>query len=261
MRALRLLALLAAAPALALAQVTVVPANPYAFDALSVRIALPCDLDPNLTAVIHSGGSLSVRTTGAADCSPVFPSSAPATRVVELRLGEFPAGTLRVDVSILVGGDMVFAIGAPFTITVAERPGSIPPGNIPVGLPLPPKRPASDHAGAWWVPSESGWGLSLQHAGDGLFGQLFVYRGDSQPAWYTLQGGGWKSGVRWEGSVYETTGPGFASPVFDPARVTLAPVGTAVLDFDQAPATIGEATLTYTIGGTSVTKRIRRLVR
>src|SRR5256885_10644265 len=65
-----------------------------------------------------------------------------------------------------------------------------------------------DATDLWIVPTELGWGISLFHQGDTLFGSLFVYGADGQPRWYTasrLVGGP----NTYAGPVYRSTGPWF----------------------------------------------------
>lgn len=79
------------------------------------------------------------------------------------------------------------------------------------------------------------------------------------PVWYTLQSGQWVTSTKWTGTVYRTSGPPFFAPSFDPARVTTSSVGTATLEFEQKPREEGYATLSYTVGDNTGTKRITRL--
>src|SRR6185369_4631903 len=41
-----------------------------------------------------------------------------------------------------------------------------------------------DPTGLWWVPEESGWGLSLVQQQDTVVAVLFVYDDAKRPAWY-----------------------------------------------------------------------------
>jgi hypothetical protein len=42
----------------------------------------------------------------------------------------------------------------------------------------------SDFSDQWWVPSESGWGASVQQQASTLFIDLMVYASDGKPAWF-----------------------------------------------------------------------------
>jgi hypothetical protein len=111
----------------------------------------------------------------------------------------------------------------------------------------------------WWIPAESGWGLSLhQSPTDVMFGALFVYGADGRPEWFTLQGGTWEGATRWNATLYRTTGPFFASPVFDPRLVLIQAAGAATLDFHQVPGDVGHARFTYSVDGVTIEKTIQR---
>ena len=109
-----------------------------------------------------------------------------------------------------------------------------------------------DATDLWIVPDESGWGLNLYHQGDTLFGSLFVYGPDGQPKWYTASSLAPGPFV-FSGALAEASGPWFGEPRFDPSRVTRRVVGAMTL-------TLGErdATVTYSVDGVQVSKRISR---
>jgi hypothetical protein len=91
-----------------------------------------------------------------------------------------------------------------------------------------------------------------------MFGALFVYGADREAQWFTLQGGKWESATRWTATVYRTTGPFYASPLFDPRLVLLDAVGSATLDFRQVPGDEGRVRFTYDVDGVTVNKVIQR---
>lgn len=45
---------------------------------------------------------------------------------------------------------------------------------------------APSYAGFWVKPSESGWGLNLQHQGDSIFAAWYTYAADGSPTWFTM---------------------------------------------------------------------------
>lgn len=45
---------------------------------------------------------------------------------------------------------------------------------------------AASYAGFWVKPSESGWGLNLQHQGDNIFAAWYTYDADGKPIWLTM---------------------------------------------------------------------------
>jgi hypothetical protein len=112
--------------------------------------------------------------------------------------------------------------------------------------------------GLWQNADESGWGLSLFHQGDTLFGALFVYGSDGRPRWYVASnlvgnddGPLHDRGTTYTGALYEATGPAFAG-AFDPAKVARREVG--IMRFQ-----IGDngGTVDYTVDGVSVSKQVR----
>jgi hypothetical protein len=170
---------------------------------------------------------------------------------VDIRLGTLAPGSYTAEVS-RISGDIVLPAIERIAFTVAERPT--------LAIFPPPKKPTNDYSGNWYVPTESGWGLAIQQSGTNvIFAQLFVYGANGTPGWFTFQGGQWKSATRWEGTVYASTGPAYSDPVFDPRQVAIQPVGAATLEFEQSPGTEGVATLTYSVGNVTVTRRIQRL--
>ena len=115
----------------------------------------------------------------------------------------------------------------------------------------------SDFTDQWWVPSESGWGASVQQQASTLFIDLMVYASDGKPAWFSAaayqQANVPVGRTMFAGDLYATTGP---SPggAFDPALVNARKVG--VLTFDAS--SLNNATLSYTVDGTLVVKNITR---
>lgn len=113
----------------------------------------------------------------------------------------------------------------------------------------------TDYSDLWWNAAESGWGVGLQRQGDVIFLTLFVYGADGAGTWFiasSVQAGD-ATTTRWQGPLYRATGPAFSAP-FDP-NVQTTPVGTVTLDF-TGPS---NATMTYTVDGTRVTKAITRM--
>ena len=110
----------------------------------------------------------------------------------------------------------------------------------------------------WWNPSESGWGVTVDHQENTMFLTFFVYRADQTPNWMTATltkvGAGPISGpITFAGDLYETHGPAYNAP-FNPAAVTLQKVGTAT--FTSADGY--SAALHYSINGANVAKNITR---
>ncbi|MBC8022233.1 MAG: hypothetical protein H7Y14_03890, partial [Burkholderiales bacterium] len=177
---------------------------------------------------------------------------APGTpQIADVRLGMVPSGDYRVELH----ASPSFTSQPPIEMLSFQVRDPI---EIAVFPPIP--RPLTDYSGIWFDPAESGWGLSLhQGALHTVFGLLFVYEANRQPDWYSLQGGRWTTPTRWTATVFRTTGPGIAAPLFDPALVQYAPSGTATIDFFQAPGEEGRGRFSYTISNVTASKLVQRL--
>ncbi|HEX4944434.1 MAG TPA: hypothetical protein VFV55_08770 [Usitatibacteraceae bacterium] len=141
--------------------------------------------------------------------------------------------------------------------------------------------PAMSYQGLWWrspAGSESGWGVNIVHQGDILFATWFTYDTDGTGLWLVMSEGrrdisiemdpyygGYGMGgygmmdpntKSYTGNLYRTTGPAFDSAHFDPAMVTVTPVGTANFAFTSAD----RGTFTYTVNGAMQSKPIVRQV-
>jgi V8-like Glu-specific endopeptidase len=120
----------------------------------------------------------------------------------------------------------------------------------------PDTTPVANYGDLWWVPSESGWGLSITQQYRALFAVWYSYRSDGTPVWYVMSGGSWTSSDTYSGTLYRTANaprPFFGSG-FDPSSVSLTEVGRLTLRFSGASA----ATMSYTVNGVSGTKQISR---
>jgi len=128
---------------------------------------------------------------------------------------------------------------------------------------LPSAAPAAtsfstDASDLWWNPDESGWGLNLVQQGNLIFATLYVYGADGRARWFVAsdmqaQQVAADRPYNFTGTLYETTGPVFSGP-FNPGAVTRRAVGNVAFEYTP-PAT---GSLTYTIDGTAVTKRVQR---
>ena len=240
------LALLAAAFS-AHGQFAISPAQPSEFDPVVLRMTVDsCAYDTQFAAVQMDASVLRV-TVATRQCLLPGP-----IRVVDVRLGTLPAGTYRVELRSLTGGDLVSPPLANIPFTVTPRPQ--------IAVFPAPARPLNDYSGNWYNPLESGWGITIHQSPAGtIFSELLVYGAGGLPDWYTFSSGLWTSATRWEGTVYASRGTAFSAPVYDPAQLTVQPVGSVSLDFEQSPGTEGFATLAYNVGTVQVSKRIRRL--
>ncbi|HEX5130370.1 MAG TPA: PPC domain-containing protein, partial [Usitatibacter sp.] len=109
-----------------------------------------------------------------------------------------------------------------------------------------------NHTALWWNPSESGWGINVNHQGNIVFATLFSYDDDGSPMWLVMPRGEKQPDGSYSGPLYRTTGPAFnASPWREIAPVE---VGTMRIQFLGS----NTASLTYAVNGRSVTKSITR---
>lgn len=114
--------------------------------------------------------------------------------------------------------------------------------------------PAVDYTDLWWNPKESGWGIVATQQYGLMFLAWYVYDAGGKPTWYVatncvVVGSGCS------GTLYRTVGPPFG-PTFNPAAVHPTAVGTIGVSFTDA----NNATLTYTVNGSTGTKSITRQV-
>lgn len=231
---------------------TVVPASPLPFEVVHLRVpADSCEFSPADVSVTTVANAIQVQVRERTSCDP-----SGALIDTDVRLGAYPAGTYNVEV-----------------VSIFPTPSGLVPNllqrlqftvNPRIEVPAPPgaarRFPLADYTGMWWNPQESGWGLSInQSASDALFGALFVYDAQNRAQWFTIQPGGWTSSKRWEGPLYRTTGPYFAAPTYDPRLVLVQAAGSAVLEFDTAPAAATTARFTYTADGVTTVKTITRM--
>jgi hypothetical protein len=111
----------------------------------------------------------------------------------------------------------------------------------------------TDYTDLYWVPTESGWGLQVVQVADVIFVTMYVYDANRNPIWYTATGV-YQGNFVWVGDLYQTAGPWFGAPAFDPASVTRAKVGTLTLNFTS----VKFAALAYSVNGVVVNKQIQR---
>ncbi len=132
--------------------------------------------------------------------------------------------------------------------------------TIPGGSPCPSIVPANAGplSGLWWNPNESGWGIDFVQRRNILFAAWFTYDTSGKPKWYVASDcempTPMASSGRCTGKLYEVAGPPFLGVPFDASRVHVNEVGTLQVDFADA----NNATMTYTVNGTSRTVAITR---
>jgi len=115
---------------------------------------------------------------------------------------------------------------------------------------------ASNYQDLWWAQpagSESGWGVNLTQQGSIIFVTWFTYDETGAPLWLAATTTP-TSPMSFTGTLYRTSGPPFFSVPFNPASVTLTPVGSVMITF----VTGNSATFAYTVNGISQSKSITR---
>lgn len=197
------------------------------------------------TWVVMPGGSWTANDTYAGDLyatqgmDPTGPFD--ASRVVTTRVGN---ATLRF--SARDRGTLTytaFGIGGSKAIT-RQVFGAFDPS------------PIASYGDLWWVPNESGWGLSITQQYRSFFAVWYSYRADGTPTWYVMSGGSWTSSDTYTGTLYRTSyapRPFFGAG-FDANSVSLAEAGSLTLRFTGTST----ATMSYTVNGVSGTKQISR---
>jgi len=115
----------------------------------------------------------------------------------------------------------------------------------------------SDATGMWWVPAESGWGMTLTQRRDIVFAAWYTYDRAGEPKWYVASDCR-MSGSTCTGKLYATSyGGAFnVAGAFDPARVGALEAGSVTIDFSSD----SRATLTYDLAGARASKSIERWV-
>ncbi|MDH5264217.1 MAG: DUF1800 family protein, partial [Betaproteobacteria bacterium] len=174
------------------------------------------------------------RTTGPSYREPAFARD----RVKVNRIGtariDFGADDDSATVTYVIAGKTA-------TKAVSRQPFGSAPANAP-----------HDYGDIWWNPAESGWGLTLNHHGDNLFGVWYTYDANGQPLWIVMPGGTF-SGNTFTGKLYTTTGSPFDQP-FVAANTKVTEVGTATIVFEGATARF-----TATVLGVTQSKVLSRL--
>lgn len=112
---------------------------------------------------------------------------------------------------------------------------------------------SSEITDMWWNPGESGWGVNVVQQRDVAFLTFFVYDRNGSPVWYTSDAHLATDGTPvWSGNLFATTGPWFGGPFTMPVRGgVVGTVSFALVDLNQA-------TLAYSVNGTSVNKTLQR---
>lgn len=113
----------------------------------------------------------------------------------------------------------------------------------------------ANYSGAWYTPSESGWGVSIAKGDSGTYAVSFYHFGtDHQPVWYILVNPSF-DGTHLGGTFYRFSGA-WLGEAYSNVPLTSAPAGTGTITFTSATT----ANFVYTINGAGTfTKSISRL--
>jgi len=117
----------------------------------------------------------------------------------------------------------------------------------------------------WWGgAAQSGWGVSIAQQYNALFSVWYTYGLFNAPTWIVVPSGTW-SGNTYTGTMYATTGSPWLGAAYNPATLTVMPVGTMKLSFtpDANGVTASSAVMSYSFtagnfAGTVQTKTISR---
>ncbi len=122
----------------------------------------------------------------------------------------------------------------------------------------PPLASVDNYQDLWWAAPagiESGWGVNITQQSDIVFATWFTYDATGAPTWLSATATKSASGV-YAGALNRTSGPAFDAVPFDPAKVTVTPVGSATFTFTDG----NTGTFAYTVDGVSQSKPITRQV-
>jgi len=111
--------------------------------------------------------------------------------------------------------------------------------------------------GFWYADGEPGWAVNVDHQGEIVFLTLYVYDQSGNAVWYSATApfaSSAPSGLIFSGDLYQTKGPWFGAPGFDPGNVSYRKVGA----IDFVLQTAAAARLSYTIDNVAVEKQLQR---
>ena len=113
-----------------------------------------------------------------------------------------------------------------------------------LALPAAAATPATNYSDMWYLPSESGWGISfVQHSSNNVYAVWYTYdprvsasppdpASNFVPLWIVLAGAGtWTSPTSFTGPVYVTNGVPFSQTG---SNTTVNQVGTFTFNFTDA---------------------------
>jgi len=115
-----------------------------------------------------------------------------------------------------------------------------------------PQSPSKQSA-TWWIPSESGWGLTVFDQGNLLAPTWFTYDTDGEPTWFIVAGAFPQADGSYAGEVLRLTGTPFAL-IDGAATQSATSAGSVSLTYAGEDA----LTFAYTVDGISQTKSLEK---
>lgn len=119
---------------------------------------------------------------------------------------------------------------------------------------------ANDWSGMWWVPTESGWGVSINQSGSIMFVTMYAYDSSGNPSWYVASNcavtfGQFPATDSCVGDLYQVTGGTAATKPWNGANKIVTKVGSVSLIFPYT--SFGPpAKFQFSINGITITKNI-----
>jgi chitinase len=118
-------------------------------------------------------------------------------------------------------------------------------------------KPLNNYSDLWWGgASQNGWGLSITQQGDTMFGVWYAYDAQGKVQWLFMPGGSFTSSNMFSGALYRTTSSPWLGAPYNPALLSVVPVGNLSVTFSDA----NNASMRYTVDGVSGTNALTRLV-
>lgn len=200
---------------------------------------------PMIVTITNTGGSpVTVSNVGDTDLTE-FPGTTSCLTTIP------PGGNCQVTVSFLP------AAAGPLSATIIVTSNGV---GSPQSFTVSGTGSAatSNYQGLWWAApagSESGWGINFAHQGNIIFATWFTYDLTGKFWWLSMTANQTGDNT-FSGTLVQTNGPAFYAVPFNPAAVTVTPVGTGTLTFNDA----NDGSFNYTVNGISQTKAITRQV-
>src|SRR5438477_8082672 len=89
---------------------------------------------------------------------------------------------------------------------------------------------ATDKTDLYYIPAESGWGMTIANQGDTIFVTMYVYDSARLPSGFvasdTLSPTDAEGGNTYGGDWFSVNGPYYGAATFDPSTVNATKVGT-----------------------------------